>query len=372
MPYAIPLHPFTAAVAALSASFALAALTETEAAGQRKFGHWAAGCDNTRHCRAIGWARTLHPDDPTFLIIEREAGPEGRTRISGGGGFAPEKEVYVDGKPVLKLEPDIFFASMDPFDIDVIAPLALGVTDAVANQKLLDAALNGASLSFAASPAPDALIPLDGLRGALLFMDEEQGRAGTATALVAKGAQPASVVPPLIAAPAAIPAVPPRSGAPADKAENDAVGEFHRKNASRTLCDEKSLGGLWENTPVRVTPRQSIYEYYCREEGGRFAKLLYVVDADSPSRVAKAPIEQPDRATGGLRLETDFLIMGGNMEDGNWLHIREGDKSGDCREVIAWRWDGKAFRLTQHLFAPLCPNGVSDAPVIVLWRMRDN
>ncbi len=356
---------------AIALTALLLAALPADAAGLRRFGGWAVGCDNTRHCRAIGWAKALHPDDPTFLIIEREAGPEGRTRISGGGGFAPDKDVYIDGRPVLKLEADIFFASMDPFDIDVVAPIALGVTDAASNSKLIDAALQGASLSFAAAAGLEALIPLDGLRRALLFMDEEQGRAGTATALVAKGARSASAVPLPVAAPAAIPAVRPQI-ARKDKAENDAVGEFHRENASRTLCDEKSLGGLWEITPTRITPRQSIYDYYCREEGGRFAKLLYVVDADSPTRVAKAPIEQPDHATGGLRLATDVLIMGGSMDDGNWLHVREGDKSGDCREVLAWRWDGKAFRLTQHLLAPLCPNGVSDAPVIVLWRTRDN
>lgn len=359
------------AIVCLASAF-VAAAPGVNASTLHRFGNWAVGCDNTLHCRAVGWARTIDADEPTFLVIDREGGPKGRVRVAGGRGFAPDIDILVDGKPVLKTEADVFDFAADPTDIDTIAPLPFAINVAAATEKLLDAALKGAGLSFAANAEPALVVPLDGLRPALLFIDETQGRAGTVTALVAKGPRPASEVSAAPQAPLAIAPPPPLAESPADKAENDAVVAFHQRHVTSRECDEKSLGARWDITPVRVSARQRIYEYYCRDENSRFLKLLYVVDEDATERIAKAPMEMLDAKGGAPRLVTDMRIAGGHISDGNWVHTREGDKSGDCRETIAWRWDGKAFRLLLHVAAPICQNALGEAVPIPLWRTREN
>jgi hypothetical protein len=339
----------------------------------RTFDTWLVGCDNIQHCRAVGLARDLGGDVPFYLVIDREPGPTGKLRIAGNRDLLPGSQIFVDNRPVIKLDDELLFEAQgnsSNANADFVFPLVLAVSDGEVARKIIEAALVGKQFSLTADPNQRRAVPLEGLKAALRFIDVRQGRAGGVTALVSKGSRPASDVPAAHAAPVAVKKLRETKMGFDNVAEMQAVREYHVNNAVRRLCPESSFSGRWTVEPVRVSESQLIYPYMCSQETKPWASLLYLVESGTPPKISKAIIERLDPKTGLLRRDGDLAFIGHFLGDGNWLAQREGKRTGDCREGQVFRWDGTMFRLVAHVVAPLCPDDAINS-AIVLWRTRE-
>lgn len=136
---------------------------------------WVIGCDNIADCTA---ASLLAPDGSiaeTFatLYIRRDAGPYGaiRMEIRLSDNHAGKADLLVDG---------VKYTASD------ISDTLITISDD-GRASLLPAMLRGKAMQVQADGKIIGSISLNGLSAALRYMDAQQGRAGTVTALVATG-----------------------------------------------------------------------------------------------------------------------------------------------------------------------------------------
>lgn len=179
------------------------------------FKAWWAVCDNVRACTAYGFPPEA--EQGAVLRLRREASAGAAAGLDLAIATDPAKgvegplDLAVDGKVLARTGP--------PEAIDDAYrrwPLAKADTPA-----MLDALARGQVLEARDGERIVAAISLAGLSATLRWIDDSQKRAGGVTAVVAKGAAPASAVPPPplaprvhVAAPvsqAGLPATPPRA-----------------------------------------------------------------------------------------------------------------------------------------------------------------
>jgi hypothetical protein len=165
-------------------AFLLAAAAAPQPAPLKTFTDWTVGCDNGRACHAVGLMPESWPEDGLTMSVQRGPAPDAPPVIA----FAMRDEtlavsVVADGQPLrVRLQ------------MDGDGMLAVAAADAPAAVAALRRA--GAFELRDATGKPVGRVSLKGAAAALLYMDEQQRRIGTATALVRTGPKPASAVPP--------------------------------------------------------------------------------------------------------------------------------------------------------------------------------
>jgi hypothetical protein len=153
----------------------------------KTFQTWTAGCDNTHVCYAVPGFEGLGVDGA--LSVERDAGPDGKLVVTlndiepGDPTHLDLTSIRIDGAPSApaygwKLDKEGDSATLEGRD----AMLFL--------RKLA----NATSFKYRAD-GDEHSIPLNGLKAALLAMDDNQGRVGGETALARPGPKPATAVP---------------------------------------------------------------------------------------------------------------------------------------------------------------------------------
>ncbi|MDP2226329.1 MAG: DUF1176 domain-containing protein, partial [Moraxellaceae bacterium] len=175
-----------AAATALALTFASAAQADSGS-----FGDWAVVCDNTRVCTALGFGELGEIGSSALLKVSRDAAAAAEPTISliTAGTQAATLRLSVDGvvPEGLSAVPAMPMADGPERRITELTPAQ--------SRALLVLLANGRTLSLMEGRNPAATLSLAGSSAALRFMDDRQMRAGTATALVAGGAQAASTVP---------------------------------------------------------------------------------------------------------------------------------------------------------------------------------
>ncbi|WP_313539056.1 DUF1176 domain-containing protein [Sphingomonas sp.] len=197
----------------------------------RSFGDWAVACDNVRRCEMT----SLQPADGdvdtngTELSLVREPGPAGAVSITIWG---PED---AKGAPSLTIDG----TRIEGGSVQQGALRFGGVTA----QHLATALANGhVARVMAVASGKTGDISLAGASAALRFIDAQQGRADGVTALVARGAKSASMVP--VAAP--LPVV--TAIAPAGQAATISPALITRLNKA-SGCGEEYTEGFPQPTP---------------------------------------------------------------------------------------------------------------------------
>src|SRR5580658_7819157 len=172
-----------AAAAALMA-FALAGVAH--GAGTKTVKDWTAVCDNLGDCQAFGFS----PEDAEnegYLIVKRRGGgdtPVSLTLVFDPGDTQPAGSwrVTVDGKPVTGVGPLNAGGSQNGSRVQL---------PGAASGLLLDALKNGKSLEVASADGKaEFTVSLAGSSAILLWLDDQQGRIGTVTALIRAGGKP--------------------------------------------------------------------------------------------------------------------------------------------------------------------------------------
>lgn len=307
----------------------------------KTFGDWIVGCDNGRACQAVALVPEADDRDHyLLLVIERD-----------GAGPAPAKltmplDPKPAGAPVLLIDGK---AAARP------AVQAGGEEAAVVIDRTLAAALaNGqmAALGNGSAP-PVASASLKGLAAALLYMDEQQGRLGTAGALRRTGPKPDAGV----RAPALpVIVVPPRASAPPRTMTVAAAAKAIGPDSA--TCDYAT--GPVKPRAVRLDRGHSLVlvDHPCGNGAYNYYTSVFIVD--EAGRTAPARFDEPT----GMG-ETDLVNGDWDDKSRRLSSYAKGRGLGDCGTSQEYAWDGSRFRLTLQTDMGECRGSVD---YITTWR----
>jgi len=300
---------------------------------EKVFGNWAVGCDNVKRCEAT----MLMPESwsggeaPTFDIA-REAGPAGALTItisplSKAGGVT---DILIDrrliGSGVLR-----------DGTINLSGATAEGLARAMASGRVMTLRQRQGIL---------ATLSLTGSSAALRYIDAEQGRAGTMTALVARGPKSAAAVPAAQPVPR-IKAVRPGRGAAATlpTAQTDAL-------RIRAGCDPEPLPDGSKLEFYRLDRRSTLIIIPCGSGAYQSWFALYVV---TDGRVGPAPFDiPPDWGETDKEPIPQLTEAGWDPATSVLNSHAKGRGLGDCGTDQSWAWDGSRFRMTRYTALETC------------------
>jgi hypothetical protein len=294
----------------------------------KAFGDWEVGCDNHRDCEAVGFQEPYDPDSEIpfiGIITDRRADP------------LAQPKVYMDTR----------FFELDDYTGDVVAD---GKRTGLTWNKKAD--LVGDPDDFARLLATSKSLSLvdskgktlgrfrtSGASAALRWMDEGQQRTGTVTAIVAKGAKPASAVP----SPPALPTirVPANSSAPPGRLKAAQIAAIRKRF---DMCEEPR----GDTDYYRIDAANSVAIVNCWN--GPYQSDGIIVLIPDKGQYGLAPIDQPTAEERKAPVaERSRLISPGYDPERRLLYMEyRGRGLNDCGANASWAWDGTAFRLASY------------------------
>lgn len=284
----------------------------------KTFRDWSVACDNGKTCEAVSLAPGMANLQDVGMIVRRPAGADGAVSISlrSTSDQAGEVELVVEGKPIATgtWDDDGFVLLDRQASVDV----ALAIVDAP-------------NLLLRSGGADLATISLAGASAALRYMDAQQGRANTPTALVAKGNQPFTAIPPplptIVAAPIA--------RGDAAKPSAALIAEMRRTSE----CPE-DFGPATEEA-YKLSDRDTLVLISCGSGAYNAIAAPFVV---TDGKVRPAPFDE-GYSFGEPGTETRIVNGDWDAQTGRLSSAARGRGLGDCGEAREWVWDGKRFRL---------------------------
>ena len=325
-----------------------AAAAAPEPGELRTFRDWTVGCDNGRACAAIAllpemdgealwvtmsFTRGAAPGDaPTATLQNVDAEPVALR--ADGRALAVRFDGHVDGYTIVAEDPAGFIATLQQAQVLE----ALGA--------------DGASVGR---------ISLAGASAAMLYMDEQQRRLDTVTALVRPGAAPAAGVP----QPPALPVVtlaPSPGDEPAIALSDGQVGDLRREAG----CTIEEVGGPDHHEEAAIAPGTTLVLLACGSGAYNVTSIPYIATRRGDEIVTEiAPfdsqwgLEEPE-------LGRPTLING--QWDAESRLLREYSKArglGDCGTHASYAWDGSRFRLVRQEEMEECRGSLYFIPT---WR----
>jgi hypothetical protein len=347
-------------------SFCLATLVlatasfQASAQGERGVRDWVAGCDNTRHCRAIG----LAPDGEgawTYLTFERGGAADAvveQVSITLEGS-APRDGRWVlrsGGEPVFDLAAGQIHCKHEACEIII--------DDSMQLARLFAEFRRSDRLSIDREGEVLALVSLGGASGVMLWIDEYQRRLDTTTAFVRRGerAPDSNVASP----------TQPTIRAEADvwiAVDTDGVGSLVRSARAEPVaveCDDPDHVPHDSEAWQHASGRQML-ALACSAGAYNFASLWLWRDGEGGAW-SHVPIDMID-ADGHLATNTgDSLINSGFDPASGELHAyAKGRGLGDCGTRHAWLWNGERFALESMHAMGEC-RGVAAEHWPRIWR----
>jgi len=302
---------------------------------------WTVGCDNGRACRAVSLIAAGDWDANLPMTVRRNAGPEAEpvivfegeegSSIVADGLPLPVRLIAVDGK--LLVHP-----------ADNSATIA---TLRTARQlELLDA---GGQRS--------GRVSLAGISAALLYMDEQQSRLDTATALVRRGTRPAGSVPSAPALPAVRLTPPFQDETPSfDQARIRAIRSEHG-------CSIDEVGGPDEYDAVQLETGKTLILLACGSGAYNVTSIALVAEqGDDRLSIRRAGFDAVSDKADAALINAEW--------DGERRLLREFSRArglGDCGTRSEYAWDGARFRLVRREEMDECRGART---FVTTWRAR--
>lgn len=340
----------------LAAAAALAMAGAAHAAGTKTVKDWTAVCSNIGDCTAFGFSAE-DADPGAYLKIDRQAGPAAQPQVAivfDVGDKQPTEDwtLTLDGKPIAGLGPVHAVGS----DAGARATLP-----AAAAARLIAALRNGQSLELNAGGQSLAAVSLAGSAAVLLWVDDQQGRVGTVTALARKGAAPASSAHPRAAAPLV------RAAAPVSQAGLP-------PHAPRSLikgvqdCDFDASSGEPDDTIARLSPGVVLWGPECQMAAYNETTVFFVGD-EHAGHLKRVTFPEPPGA--GQAGEDLLMNVGFDPKTQTLSAFAKARGIADCGSTEAWVWDGKAFQIASSQVMPEC-RGVppDDWPSLFVSRQK--
>lgn len=310
---------------------ALAASAPAEPGELRTFRDWTVGCDNGRACTGIALLPET-ADWEQWVTMSLRRGP-------APGDAAVAMLQNVDGDPVtlladgnrldVRFEPEI--------DGHLIVPRDPATLVAALRQAQTLEARNAEGVTV-------GRVSLSGASAAMLYMDEQQRRLGTVTALVRPGSAPASAVP-------ASPAYPvvrlaPDSGDAAPVALSEEEVTRLRREAE---CTIEEVGGPDHHESVALAPGRSLILLACGSGAYNVTSIPYIAERGNAG--VSFRIAPFDRQWGLTAPDIGEPTLINAEWDAEARLLREFSKArglGDCGTHASYGWDGTRFRLVEQ------------------------
>ena len=362
MPFAY--HPRLARHLLATALLSCAALAASPASAQMKeFRDWLAACDNTRSCTAYGFDADIA--GYAYIKLSRDGGADAPLRVVIAANVQEGSKFKVSfDDPALGGLP-VAATAGEANDEDDLRRLVISDPKAV---ETLVASLRKAKkiivtrIDPPAATASDPVtteISLTGGAAAMLWMDDQQKRVGTVTALVSRGDKPATAVPPPPAPPVVTAAkIPP--GPKPDKAPAAVIAK------ARAVCQDKKASEAEDTT--RLGADVTMYWFPCSEMSGAYNFAFALIIAERGKQVREAAFKLPRELATKTDNGVETNINPGFDEATQTLSLfNKGRGIADCGQSTDWVWDGHAFRLIGAKRMPTC-KGVAPSDWAVLYR----
>ncbi|MBO9713037.1 DUF1176 domain-containing protein [Sphingomonas sp.] len=308
------------------------------------FGDWVVACDNVKRCEMTsllpGDEAMPEADDPagdSSLSVVREAGPAGGWSVEfSTRPYAGKASATIDGVAIASgtaREGLVDFSGADA-------------------AKLVAAMTNGKEAGLKdASGKPIARISLSGSSASLRFIDAAQGRAGSVTAAVAKGARPATAVP----AAAVLPVV--KRAMPSGKVESvsktlraamdklgDCAGVYEGGEGDPPEVETHALGG---GKTLALLP--------CGSGAYNFSTVPFIVSGGHAT-VARFDVLGGESEAEGIAMLTN---AGWDTKTATLSSYDKGRGIGDCGTAEDYVWTGEMFVLVEARSMPECRGSVN-------------
>ena len=315
----------------------------------KTFRDWFAVCDNGNDCMAFGPA--AQEGATGWVRVHMPPGPDARPDVMAGfwpgsGEFGQAAvKVSIDGRtlPVERWRPgDQDVALSDP----AAAVAALVV---------------GRSMTLGAAGETQAM-NLNGAAAALLWIDERQGRLDTVTALVSKGARPATAVPPAPPLPRV------SAGAAVTQANLEIAPSMSAGLAARAdvaACREAWNPVSFEEglSRARLDERTELWGVACGSGAYNFTTRYFLT---GPNGSAPRPL-----VLRGAAGEADEELVNSEYDPTTRTlsQFSKGRGIGDCGTASTWTWTGRAFVLSEETVMRECWGAGADRWPTT-WRSR--
>lgn len=306
--------------------------------GVKIFGDWAVGCDNSASC------------EMTSLLPEGEEGNEAYQdvfvsvgRVPGAAGaLTVLLELPGHNGRTLALKIDgTLLVSQAPHDDSIRI-------EGEAAQRIARAMVAGKTIEVVdASGRTVGIVSLTGASAAFRFTDAAQGRAGTVTAIVAKGGKPAHSVPAAPAVPT-IRAVRP-SGTPATV---DAA--LRKRLDTESGCDAEYDGAAGDLPGVgtfALGGGKTLALLPCGQGAYNLPSVPYIL---SGGKVEVAGFDSAPDDTGAQGDAPALINPWFDPKTGILSSRTKGRGIGDCGSSASYVWDGSLFRLIDQREMPDC------------------
>lgn len=309
----------------------------------KTFGDWTVGCDNTRLCTMASLGPDMGDFPKVTLAVLRQPGPAGAVDLSfaGEAGDATQATaVTIDGRRMALPQPNG-------------AP-AMAVATAMAN---------GAAMTVL-GPGGRRLgtISLKGAAAALRWIDAEQGRAGTVTALVAKGPAAADTVP---AAPPAPVVMAIRPGGTAEQPTRAQIAAMRRQAQCET-GSPAAQSDLWTPESHALGDGATLVMLPCSAGAYNVSSALFILRGGKVTP-ARADVPTGFGETPAAGIDTLPSVVNGDWQDGRLTSFAKGRGLGDCGVTQTLVWDGRMFRLTDQAEMGECRGNMD---YITTWRAQ--
>jgi hypothetical protein len=318
---------------------------------------WTAVCNNVGTCTAFGFGSD---DDPAsaYLKITRDAGPAAAPSVEiafDSGDTQPNQTwtLTLDGHPVPGVAPVKAVGSDGGARATLTGAPALALIDAMRNGKALELLAAGKSV---------AIISMTGSAATLLWVDDDQGRVGTVTALAGKGPKPASAVPPAAAIPLIAAAAPvAQTGLPAKAPPKLIKGD-----------SDCGLNDMPVDTPddivARLAPGVVLWGPECTMAAYNEVNIFFIGD-EHAGHLRRITLPNPAGETAAG--DNEIINAEFDAASQTLTSFDKGRGIADCGASTSWVWDGKAFVLISEDFMSEC-HGVNseDWPSLFISRQK--
>lgn len=322
---------------------------------QKSFSDWQITCNNVAFCIA----RSFPGDNGLVMTLARHAGVNDRPllRIDYGSAYSGE----LPGGPLRdnllldqrRLNPDLKHWTVEPHH--------LATSNAIAIDEFLAQTLDAGSLQL--TYQAKAVIPLRGMKAALLLMDDVQGRVNGASAWVKRGNRVQWDVPP----PPPLPQLPPAPPPPAPLTQEETSGLIDY-GTWRVNIDNCSLDPLRREVSVSpLTDSKALLLISCETGAYNVIDLAFEVTRSAPyvsrSLTLTLPFTPPARSDNQLELvNAEF-----DASNGLLYTFSKGRGLGDCGVATRWQFDGSEFVLAEYAEEKTCDAWHSSDDWPTLW-----
>jgi len=314
---------------------------------------WAVGCDNARVCQMVSLFPENNPaGDEGLVVITRTAERKDRLKVKIllNGTGVDRYRMLIDGRlvdtgPVVKGDDPIEIVGADAHK--VVAALIKGN-----NLKLVGP--NGVTLST---------VSLAGTAASMRYMDDQQQRARTKTALVAKGSR-RFVPPPNIVPTIMISASTPSTQAP-ETGDIVALAEGSECNNERFGLAEDQTFPLGQKDKTQ----RALVLISCGAGAYNFVSAAYIGEntGEGTGWSFKPASFDYKQELGELDKAPLLVNASWNGEDQVLSTYNKGRGLGDCGNAESYVWDGEQFRLIAASAMDECRGAYEWVP---LWQAR--